>query len=75
MALPGMVLYIVVSGPTMIDLALLATLMLRLIEREVQWQLKGVAQAIRVMLQALLEALEVIAKVVFEMLAPSLQRS
>jgi hypothetical protein len=68
MTLPGMVLYIVVSGPTMIELALLAALMLQLIEREAQRQLQAAAQALRAMLQALLEALEVIAKVVFELL-------
>lgn len=64
-SLPGMVLYIVVSGPTMIDLAILAALMLQLIEREIQRQLQSAAQAIRAILQALAQALEAIITVVF----------
>jgi hypothetical protein len=68
MTLPGMVLYIVVSGPTMIDLAVLALLMLQLIEREAQRRLQQLEAAAKVVLQALLVQLELFMKALFDVL-------
>ncbi|RBY97468.1 hypothetical protein DQ237_00445 [Blastococcus sp. TF02-8] len=52
-ALPAMVLYAVVSGPTMVDLAVLVALMLQLIEREVKRRLEQAVAAARALLEAL----------------------
>lgn len=66
MALPGMILYAVVSGPMMADLGLLAARMVRLIEREVQGRLQEATAAARVVLQALARVIEEVAAWVSE---------
>jgi hypothetical protein len=62
MALPGMILYAVVSGPTMVDLAILVALMLQLIEREVQRRLREAIAAAKAVLEALARVLEQVAQ-------------
>jgi hypothetical protein len=60
LALPGMVLYAVVSGPTMVDIAIFVALLLRLLEDEIKKQLETVAAAVAAVLRALVAALDAI---------------
>jgi hypothetical protein len=66
--LPGLLLYAVVSGPTMIDMAILAALILQLIEKEMKRRLQQVEAAVAVVLRGLAVVVEAIAAAVAEYL-------
>lgn len=66
MALPGIVLYAVVSGPTMIDIAIFVALLLRLLEDEIKRQLETAAAAVRAILTLLATVLDAISKWISE---------
>ncbi|MEU8076675.1 hypothetical protein AB0B31_14615 [Catellatospora citrea] len=61
MALPGIVLYAVVSDPRMADIAVLVALMLMLIEKELKRRLKELAEGALVLARALAEIVDSIA--------------
>jgi hypothetical protein len=65
-ALPGLVLYAVVSGPTAIDIAILVALLLRMFEDHIKKQINQVTAAVVAVLNFLASVIDAIAKWIAE---------